>query len=115
MPLSNHPMTMRRKSLLFLGSLALLLTQVVRAIVPEHTPESGVVRLNGVGPDNPIIYDNDWSFDVLDNNYLWSQVSFGKANLRGNIVSRDMWDGQKGYLYKMENSVDDAEKALKLA
>jgi hypothetical protein len=67
------------------------------------------------GPDNPIIYDNDWWFDLFDNNYLWAQASLGEVNLRGNIVSRDMWEWQKGYLYPMEKCVKDAQKALKLA
>jgi hypothetical protein len=84
------------------------------AVVPQHSIEDGMVRLRGVGPDNPIIYDNDWWFDVFDNNYLWAQTSLGKANLRGNIVSRDMWDWQKGYHYSFEQSWKDAEKALKL-
>lgn len=73
------------------------------------------VHLTGVGPDNPILYDNDWWFDVFDNNYLWSQASLGKADLRGNIVTRDMWEWQKGYQYSMDQSVEDAEKALKFA
>ncbi len=85
------------------------------AIVPDYLVENGVVRLKGVGQDNPILYDNDWWFDVFDNNYLWAQASLGHARLRGNIVSRDMWDWEKGYLYKMADSVKDAEKALKLA
>jgi len=86
-----------------------------RAVAPEHEVENGAVRLRGVGPDNPIIYDNDWWFDVFDNNYLWAQASLGKANLRGNIVSRDMWEWRKGYQYSMEQSLKDADKALKLA
>ncbi|MBN1513366.1 MAG: hypothetical protein JXB13_15220 [Phycisphaerae bacterium] len=73
------------------------------------------LRLEGVGPDNPIIYDNDWWFDVFDNNYLWAQASLGRADVRGNIVTRDMWDWQKGYHYKMRQCVDDAKKALALA
>ena len=72
------------------------------------------VQLPGVGPDNPILYDNDWWFDVFDNNYLWAQASLGAADLRGNIVSLDMWDWQKGYHYKLQQCVDDAQKALKL-
>lgn len=97
--------------------IALSLLSVVRlnAEVPAHTITNGGVSLKGVGPDNPIIYDNDWWFDVFDNNYLWAQASLGKADLRGNIVSRDMWDWDKGYLYPMQKCVDDAEKALKLA
>ena len=97
-----------------LGSTLLLATSLF-AIVPEHTVENGEVRLKGVGPHNPVIYDNDWWFDVFDNNYLWARASLGGVNLRGNIVSRDMWDWQKGYQYTMEESVKDAEKALKLA
>lgn len=52
---------------------------------------------------------------MFDNNYLWSQVSLGNANLRGNIVTRDMWDWNKGYHYKMEQCLKDARKALDLA
>jgi hypothetical protein len=85
------------------------------ATVPGHRVANHTVRLEGVGPDNPLIYDNDWWFDVFDNNYLWAQASLGKVNLRGNIVSRDMWDWDNGYLYPMQKCVDDAHKALKLA
>lgn len=56
------------------------------------TWQGGVVHLKGVGPDNSIVYENDWYFDVFDNNYLRAQTSLGEARLRGNIVSRDMWD-----------------------
>jgi hypothetical protein len=85
------------------------------AVAPEHLVSGGAVPLKGVGPDNPVLYDNDWWFDVFDNNCLWAQASLGKVNLRGNIVSRDMWDWQKGYQYSFEQSWKDAEKALKLA
>lgn len=84
-------------------------------VVPEHAVTEHGVRLRGVGPDSPIVYDNDWWFDVFDKNYLWAQASLGKADLRGNIVTLDMWDWQKGYHYKMQQCVDDANKALKLA
>jgi len=85
------------------------------AVVPAFRVENGAVHLQGVGPDNPIIYDNDWWFDVFDNNYLWAQASLGRVNLRGNIVSRDMWDWERGYLYTFEQCWEDAQKALKLA
>jgi len=51
---------------LSLGSLS------ARAVAPKYTIHDGAVHLKGVGPDNPIIYDNDWWFDVFDNNYLWA-------------------------------------------
>ena len=98
-----------------LAGLCLVFAAQLHAIVPEHKVEDGAVRLAGVGPDNPILYDNDWWFDVFDNNYLWAQASLGQSNLRGNIVSRDMWDWQKGYHYSLNQSWQDAEKALKLA
>ena len=98
-----------------LAGLCLLFALQLQAIVPEHTVQDGAVRLAGVGPDNPILYDNDWWFDVFDNNYLWAQASRGRSNLRGNIVSRDMWDWQKGYHYSFNQSWQDAEKALKFA
>ncbi|MCW5554939.1 MAG: hypothetical protein KIS67_22595 [Verrucomicrobiae bacterium] len=106
-------MNLERVAMAFL--FALCLASRVPAVVPEHTTADGAVRLAGVGPDNPIVYDNDWWFDVFDNNYLWAQASVGNVNLRGNIVSRDMWDWQKGYHYTFEQSWKDAEKALKLA
>ncbi len=86
-----------------LGALAVLMLVVLTSfatafgIVPEHAVTEQGVRLRGVGPDSPILYDNDWWFDVFDNNYLWARASLGKADLRGNIVSLDMWDWQKGY------------------
>ena len=88
---------------------------VALAIAPEAVVEKGAVHLPGVGPENPILYDNDWWFDVFDNNYLWAQASLGKADLRGNIVSRDMWDWEQGYQYQLEDSLKDARKALQLA
>ena len=87
----------------------------VWAVVPSYEVRENMVRQKGVGPDNPIIYDNDWWFDVFDNNYLWAQASLGNADLRGNIVTRDMWDWQNGYQYKMADCMNDANKALRLA
>ena len=95
--------------------LGLALPQSAFAEVPEFSVEDGAVKLKGVGPDNPIIYDNDWWFDVFDNNYLWAHASLGNAKLKGNIVSRDMWEWRNGYQYKFEQCVKDADKALRLA
>lgn len=85
------------------------------AVVPPHELKDGVVHLTGVGPDNPVIYDNDWWFDVFDNNYLWARASLGRVDLRANIVSRDMWEWDAGYKYSMQRCIDDANKALSLA
>ncbi len=104
-----------RTRLASFGLAVLSMLTTAFGIVPEHTVTEQGVRLKGVGPGNPMLYDNDWWFDVFDNNYLWAQASLGKADLRGNIVTLDMWDWQKGYHYKMQQCVDDANKALKLA
>lgn len=104
-----------RIRLAFFALIVLSVSTTALGIVPKHTVTEQGVRLKGVGPDNPILYDNDWWFDVFDNNYLWAQASLGKADLRGNIVTLDMWDWQKGYHYKMQQCVDDANKALRLA
>lgn len=97
------------------GLAALVTLPVARAVAPEHQVEDRAVQLKGVGPGNPIVYDNDWWFDVFDNNYLWAQASLGQADLRGTIVSRDMWDWAQSYHYSFEQSWKDAEKALALA
>lgn len=68
--------------------------------------------LEGVGPDCPMIYDNDWWSDTPDKDYLWAKASLGEANLRGNIVTRDLWDWRKGYHYKLEQGLKDARKAV---
>jgi hypothetical protein len=102
------------KLLLLSGALGGLLLSAV-AEVPGFSVSEDGVHIQGIDGTSPILYDNDWWFDVFDNNYLWAQASLGNANLRGNIVSRDMWDWQKGYHYSMERSWQDAEKALKLA
>jgi hypothetical protein len=85
------------------------------AVLPEFTVDENGVHIKGVGPDNPIIYDNDWWYDVFDNNYLWAQASLGAAKLVGTVVSRDMWEWKTGYQYPMKQCVDDADKAIKVA
>jgi hypothetical protein len=62
-----------------------------------------------------MIYDNDWWSDTPDKNYLWAKASLGQANLRANIVTRDMWDWQKGYLYKLQQGMEDARKSIAMA
>ena len=96
--------------------LAGLAAATPRAGVPAHhvDPATGV-HLHGVGPGNPIVYDNDWWFDVFDNNYLWARASLGEADLRANIVSRDMWNWNTGYQYPMAECMADARKAVDLA
>ncbi len=94
--------------------LILGLSSYALAVAPEYSIVDKGVIIQGVDGTNPIIYDNDWWDDVFDNNYLWAQVHLGKADLRGNIVTRDMWDHPK-YIYSMKKCVDNAHKALREA
>ena len=64
------------------------------------------VTVAGVSADSPVIYDNDWWTDVPDAAYLWARASAGRADLRGNVVTRDMWEWRSGYKFSM----DDCEK-----
>lgn len=71
--------------------------------------------LSGMSTDCPVIYDNDWWRDVTDQFYLWAHASLGDVDLRGNVVSRDMWNWQGGYQFKMEQSLEDAKRAVGIA
>jgi hypothetical protein len=82
------------------------------ARAPAFHLVTNAVHLEGVGPDNPIIYDNDWWSDVFDKDYLFARASLGTIRLQGLIVTRDMWDWQKGYLYTFEQCWEDARKAI---
>ncbi|MHB1308559.1 MAG: hypothetical protein ACYC23_15880 [Limisphaerales bacterium] len=93
---------------------ALLLTQLSAAPV-DHTIGPEGLRIRGVGPDNPIIYDNDWWWDTPDKNYLYTLASLGKARLVGQIASRDLWDAAKGYHYSIEDSLKEARKWTEMA
>ncbi len=82
--------------------------------VEFRTTREGLI-IEGVSSSCPMIYENDWWFDTPDKNYLWAKATLGQADLRGNIVTRDMWDWQKGYLYKLEQGMKDARKSIAIA
>ncbi|MBZ0255093.1 hypothetical protein K8I31_03465, partial [bacterium] len=104
---------MIRSFLLFL-LLVLSLPSPLSAKVPHYSVDEGGVHIKGIDGSNPIIYDNDWWNDVFDSYYVWAQVQNGAADLKGNIVSRDMWE-HPNYLYSMKQCIDDCEKALQTA
>ena len=62
-----------------------------------------------------MIYDNDWFWDMPDKNYLWAKASLKQADLRGNIVSRDLWNWRNGYQFSLQQGIDDAQKSLGMA
>lgn len=102
------------KVLLPLFFINLCFSQVLYAKIPSYTIDEQGVHIAGVDGSNPIIYDNDWFTDVFDAYYIWVRASLGSADLRGVIVSRDMWDHPK-YLYPMERCVKDCEKAIEFS
>ncbi len=73
------------------------------------------LRIEGVRVDCPMIYDNDWWFDTPDKNYLWAMASLGRANLRANIVTRDLWNWEKDYQYTLQEGLNDAIKSIGVA
>lgn len=100
---------------LFTILLLCLLAQPLPAVVPEHSVENGVIRLKGVGPDNPILYDNDWWTDVPDAAYLWAKASLGEAKLVGNVITRCTFGWEKKYAHTLKQQTDEATKLLRLA
>ena len=91
------------------------LHSTVLAVPPDYAAADDHISLTGVGADNPLIYDNDWWRDVPDAAYLWAKASLGEANLKGNIVSRDMWGWEEGYQYQLADGMKDAQALLKAA
>ena len=98
--------------------VALLLTLTagsLLAVVPEYTVENGVVRLKRVGPDNPILYDNDFWTDVPDAAYLWTKASLGEAKLVGNVITRCTFGWEKKYAHELKQQTEEAAKLLRFA
>lgn len=87
---------------------------IAQSKIPQYSADESGVHIQGVDPSNPIIYDNDWWTDIFDAYYLWAQADLGNAILKGNIVTRDMWD-HPDYQYDMAQCMNDAEKAVALA
>ncbi len=85
------------------------------AVTPEYSVENGGITLKGVGPGNPIIYDNDWWTDVPDAAYLWKKASLGEAKLKGNIITRCTFGWETKYAHTLKQQTDEAEKLLRLA
>jgi hypothetical protein len=93
----------------------MICVRVTLGVPPEYKVSKQGLDLVRARADCPMIYDNDWWKDVPDAAYLWAKASLGQADLRGNVVSRDMWDWQKGYTYKLEQGLKDARSLLEAA
>ncbi|MBI1391006.1 MAG: hypothetical protein GC154_21465 [bacterium] len=99
---------------LIVACCVLISAQCVWPEAPAFQVNDDGVLIEGVDGKNPVIYDNDWWMDVFDSYYAWALNSRGEIDLRGNVVSRDMWD-HPNYTYTLKQSQDEAEKAIRLA
>lgn len=81
---AESPLTVRGQGLTDTLTLSL---KASRALVFGFRSAGLVVQ--GVGADNPIIYDNNEFARSLDDEYLWAKASLG-ANLVGIIASRNL-------------------------
>ncbi|MEL7338338.1 MAG: hypothetical protein AAFN70_19265, partial [Planctomycetota bacterium] len=108
---------MNRVTLLRTGLVVVvaIIGGIANAEKPVLVGKGSSIRFAGVNADSPIIYDNDWWKDVPDAAYLWKKASLGKANLRGNVVSRDMWAWREGYKFPMKNCMTEATQLRQLA
>lgn len=94
---------------------ALYLSSTASGMPPRYrVTEKGLI-LEGVSPDCPVIYDNDWWTDVPDAAYLWAKASLGKCKLKGNIITRCTFGWEKGYAHKLKEQIQDCNKLLKAA
>ena len=73
----------------------------------------GHIELPDMSPANPVIYDNDWFFDVTDIDYVLAKNSVGAVDLQGIVATRDMYFGAGGYT--LQESIDDANDKITLA
>ncbi len=84
--------------------------------INDYKIENGKLTIKNVSPDCPILYDNDWFLDIVDNFYIYAKASMGEADLRGIIASRDMWPGPgEPYTYKLKQSIEDGKKSIEMA
>jgi hypothetical protein len=100
---------------LLLPLLAVLWAVRSWAVVPAHAVEDGVVRIRGVGPDNPILYDNDFWTDVPDAAYVWAKASLGEARLVGNVITRCTYGWEEGYAHGLPQQREEAQRLMRLA
>ncbi len=96
-------------------SAILLLALAASAAEVNYRVDALGFHLNGVSPASPLIYDNDWWGDTPDKNYLWAKVSLRQADLRGNVVSRDLYHWTRGYQFQIAEQIADADKSIGIA
>lgn len=71
----------------------------------QRTPPPPTLgELQALPDDCPLIYDNDWLRDVVDDDYVFLQAHLGRANLKGVVLTKDLWNGGNHY------SLEDARR-----
>jgi hypothetical protein len=95
--------------------ISLVLAMPVMAVIPDYTIKNGIIHLEGVGPGNPVLYDNDWWTDVPDAAYLWAKASLGEARLVGNVITRCTFGWEKEYAHTLKQQTDEAARLFRLA
>ncbi len=94
---------------------ALFSCTTAQGVIPEYTIKHDIIQIQGVGPDNPLIYDNDWWTDVPDAVYLWAKASLGEAQLKGNVITRCTFGWETKYAHTLKQQTDEADKLFRLA
>ncbi len=92
-------------------SLCFILSVAAEPITYWH--EGGHVEIPDAVPGNPIIYDNDWFFDVTCIDYLLAKNSIGAINFKGIVVTRDLYNDPP--TSDIEGQVADCRLKLDLA
>jgi hypothetical protein len=60
---------------------------VRRGLKQDFAVTGGLLDLPGVGPGNPVVYENGAFINPVDGAYLWAKASMGNLDLRGVLVS----------------------------
>ena len=69
-----------------------------------------LTELQRLPRDCPLIYDNDWLRDTNDDEYVFAKAHLIQANLRGLILTKDLWDN--GKQYKVEDGLREFRENL---
>jgi hypothetical protein len=60
--------------------------------------------------DCPVVYDNDWIRDVVDDEYVFALAHLGRIHLAGLVLSKDEWD--HGRQYSVADGLKDFRENL---
>src|SRR3712207_1571782 len=69
-----------------------------------------LAELQRLPRDCPLVYDNDWLKDTNDDEYVFAKAHLGQANLKGIVLTKDLWDS--GKQYKVADGLKDFREDL---